>query len=693
MKRLVYLLLIFFTSCAPGINFNNPFEPSPGLFLHYLWLQKDKTPPEVNYTTPYNYETNYSRNRSILIVYDEPILSESVKENTLQVFHATTQVPGKLEVNRNTLKFIPTEYYAANSLHTVKLQKSVKDLAGNVQPVFKEDVFYFTTGNDIDTEPPILKTSTPLNASTDTFILKQGDTVIETEISSYGSVVQIQLPKPGVGFQPVVGFQPNTTYALLITTGIKDLSGNALASEQTISFTTTDTSDRTPPVIETVIPADGSTNVSNNTLITVNFSEAIDVNTLNTSSFYIEEIFEDGSIKKVPGAVSGEGRSLIFRVNESFRTSTKHQITLMGTIKDLSGNAMGTNKTYNFTTGRLVTYTVGGTVSGLSGTLILQNNGGDELTLTSDGSLTFTTGVSSYYSVTAKTQPTGQTCTVSNGNGTASANVSNISVSCVTSAFPISGNLSGMGSGKNIVLQLNSGSDLTLNSNGSFTFGTNINYNNSYAVTVKTNPSTQTCTILNATGTATANVSNITVSCNPYMESKTWYVDNKDGTIYDKSTGLIWLKCSQGQTWNENTNSCDGTAVKYRYCDVNNNSCNSDASGNPPYTLNGTGTSEAYTQCNNLNSNPPAGFAGRTNWRVPSVTELETLLDLSGQNYSSTGALNNGNLFPNTIAGFYWSSTTYAPNTTSALLVGFVTGYVHSVSKTFDGYVRCVSGP
>ncbi|MCS6972224.1 MAG: hypothetical protein NZL89_04295, partial [Leptospiraceae bacterium] len=36
-------------------------------------------------------------------------------------------------------------------------------------------------------------------------------------------------------------------------------------------------------------------------------------------------------------------------------------------------------------------YTVGGTVTGLSGTLVLQNNGGDDLILTADGNFTFAT--------------------------------------------------------------------------------------------------------------------------------------------------------------------------------------------------------------------------------------------------------------------------------------------------------------
>ena len=63
------------------------------------------------------------------------------------------------------------------------------------------------------------------------------------------------------------------------------------------------------------------------------------------------------------------------------------------------------------------TYTVGGSVSGLNGTLVLQNNGGDDLSITADGPFAFATELAdgSGYNVTVSSQPTGQTCFVSNG--------------------------------------------------------------------------------------------------------------------------------------------------------------------------------------------------------------------------------------------------------------------------------------
>jgi hypothetical protein len=80
-------------------------------------------------------------------------------------------------------------------------------------------------------------------------------------------------------------------------------------------------------------------------------------------------------------------------------------------------------------------YTVGGSVSGLSGTVVLQDNGGDNLSVTANGPFTFATPVASgsAYAVTVKTSPSGQTCSVSGGSGTmGSANITNVTVSCTS---------------------------------------------------------------------------------------------------------------------------------------------------------------------------------------------------------------------------------------------------------------------
>ena len=80
-------------------------------------------------------------------------------------------------------------------------------------------------------------------------------------------------------------------------------------------------------------------------------------------------------------------------------------------------------------------YAVTGTVAGLTGTVVLQNNGSDDLTLTSDGPFAFATKMSmgSSYEVSVWMQPATQTCAVTNGMGiVGSVAVVGITVTCTT---------------------------------------------------------------------------------------------------------------------------------------------------------------------------------------------------------------------------------------------------------------------
>jgi predicted SpoU family rRNA methylase len=165
------------------------------------------------------------------------------------------------------------------------------------------------------------------------------------------------------------------------------------------------------------------------------------------------------------------------------------------------------------------TFTVGGTVSGLitGASVVLLDNGSDSLTVGTNGTFTFKTALASgaAYKVTISTQPNGETCTVSNGTGTvASANVTNVAVSCTTNAFTIGGTVSGLSSVASVTLLDNGADSLTVSVSGTFTFKTALAGGASYNVTVGTQPTGETCTVTSGTGTvASANVTNVAVSC------------------------------------------------------------------------------------------------------------------------------------------------------------------------------------
>jgi hypothetical protein len=184
------------------------------------------------------------------------------------------------------------------------------------------------------------------------------------------------------------------------------------------------------------------------------------------------------------------------------------------------------------------TFTVGGAISGLSGSATLQINGGNNLPLGADGAFTFPAALAdgSPYTVTIATQPATQTCTVGNGTGTMSgANVSSVQVSCSTNTYTVGGTMTGLTG--NAVLQVNGGADLPVAANGAFTFPTALADGSLYAVTVKTQPGSpsQTCTVGNGTGTMSgANITNVQITC-----ANTFTVG---GTV-SSSTAMAALSC------------------------------------------------------------------------------------------------------------------------------------------------------
>ena len=164
-------------------------------------------------------------------------------------------------------------------------------------------------------------------------------------------------------------------------------------------------------------------------------------------------------------------------------------------------------------------YILGGTVSGLDGTIVLQNNDGDDLSVSSNGSFSFSTSLAdgSSYTVTVSTQPDGQTCTVTNETGQLDgANVTNVIVSCVTNTYTVGGSLSNLsGTGLQLTETISGQVINPVSGDLGFTYPV-ADDGSSYNVTVTGQPTnlSQTCSVTNGAGTiADTNVTNITVNC------------------------------------------------------------------------------------------------------------------------------------------------------------------------------------
>ncbi len=168
------------------------------------------------------------------------------------------------------------------------------------------------------------------------------------------------------------------------------------------------------------------------------------------------------------------------------------------------------------------TYTIGGAISGLSANGLELGDGNNQVLVGRiDTTFTLPQALPSgaTYNVTVEQQPTGETCTVSQGSGTViSSNVNTIGVTCAPPPPPpptytIGGAINGLNANG---LEVGDGSNQVLvgRSDTSFTLPQALPGGANYNVTVQQQPSGETCTVSQGSGTViSSNVITISVAC------------------------------------------------------------------------------------------------------------------------------------------------------------------------------------
>ena len=185
-----------------------------------------------------------------------------------------------------------------------------------------------------------------------------------------------------------------------------------------------------------------------------------------------------------------------------------------GTTADSDITSIAVACTVNTST----TYTIGGTVTGVSGTLVLEDNGRDDLTITANGPFTFPLAIpsGSSYDVTTKSAngAQSQACTFTNATGMVDdSNITNVTIVC-TANTSLQAAVSGL-SGSGLVLQDTvNGDTVAVSANGTATFSAGIASGGSYNVIVATQPTnpSQTCVVTNGAGTGVTGAT-VTVTC------------------------------------------------------------------------------------------------------------------------------------------------------------------------------------
>lgn len=226
-------------------------------------------------------------------------------------------------------------------------------------------------------------------------------------------------------------------------------------------------------------------------------------------------------------------------------TVSEQPIGQVCTVSNAVGSGVVSDVSNVLITCSTITYTVGGSITGLaSGKQVsLWLNGSDALTLSTNDAFKFLAKVAhgGGVNVTVATQPIGQICSVSNGvNASTVGDVSDIKVTCSTTTYRVQGSLAGLASGQQVTLRNNGVDALTLTTNGGFLFPMPLAFGADLAITVATQPLSQRCEVGNGIAThVVADVSNITISCSSKVSAQaTWMGGSKSVDYYGTASAL-----------------------------------------------------------------------------------------------------------------------------------------------------------
>ena len=168
-----------------------------------------------------------------------------------------------------------------------------------------------------------------------TFTVKQGTTPVSGTVTSTDSTAT---------FTPTRSFEKDKTYTATVTTGAKDLSGNALTGNYQWGFTTGLAADTTAPTVTFTSPVRGATAAPVKQSINAAFSENMDPSTINSATFTVKQ-----GTTTVPGKLTSSASTATFTPAKNLEKGKAYTATITTGARDLAGNGMAQEYQWSFT--------------------------------------------------------------------------------------------------------------------------------------------------------------------------------------------------------------------------------------------------------------------------------------------------------------------------------------------------------
>jgi hypothetical protein len=173
-----------------------------------------------------------------------------------------------------------------------------------------------------------------INAST--FTLKQDAAIVSGVVTYTGTTAT---------FSPVSALAPGKIYTATVTTGANSLTGNALVSDNTFSFTTLEAPVVIMPVLNSTDPLNNATGVLSNKVVALNFNVVMDPLTINASTVTLMQ-----GANAISGTVACSGTTATFTPSSVLVEGMIYTASVSTGVKDLAGNALAASSNFSFTT-------------------------------------------------------------------------------------------------------------------------------------------------------------------------------------------------------------------------------------------------------------------------------------------------------------------------------------------------------
>ena len=241
-------------------------------------------PLTISSTSPLGGETSVSTTTRITATFSEPIVASSINSTTFTARAAGVLLPGTLSTVGNTATLQLSSPLPTSTVITATITRGAVAISSS--RLSTNYVWSFTTGTTGDTTAPTVSSTDPADTQTGVSITKKVVAIFSEPMTAStvntgtfsisgpsGNITgSVTLLNNVATFSPTLNLATNSVYTATITTGVRDLSNNAMAVNKVWSFTTGTNSDTTPPTVVSTNPATSATGVPINQTVTAAFS-------------------------------------------------------------------------------------------------------------------------------------------------------------------------------------------------------------------------------------------------------------------------------------------------------------------------------------------------------------------------------------------------------------------------------------